>query len=85
MHDINGNWWPRVDHYDLSDEENGMAGAGAPIDCVRIFDETVHYQTHNKGGGWNDVMIGTYDTGGSGDDFAGQYGVVQDAIRIWRE
>lgn len=85
VHDINGNWWPRVNRYDLSDEENGMAGAGAPIDCVRIFDETVHYQTHNKGGGWNDVMIGTYDTGGSGDDFAGQYGVVQDAIRIWRE
>lgn len=85
VHDVNGNWWPKVNKYDLSDEEHGMAGAGADIDCVRIFDPSVHYQTHNKGGGWNDVMIGTHDTGGSGDDFAGQYGVPQDAIRIWRE
>lgn len=85
VHDINGNWWSKVDKYDLSDREHGMAGAGAPIDCVRIFDDSVKYQTHNKGGGWNDVMIGTYDTGGSGDDFAGQYGVPQDAIRIWRD
>ena len=83
--DINGVWWDIVDHYDLDDEEYGMAGSGTDICCVRIFDPSIHYQTHNKGGGWNDVMVGLYDTGGSGDDFAGQYGVPQDAIRIWRE
>lgn len=85
VHDLNGGWWPCVDHYDLSDEEYGMAGAGTPIDAVRISDPLVLYQTHNLGGSWNEVMRGTLDTGGSGDDFAGEYGVAQDAIRIWRE
>jgi len=79
------NWLPMVDHYDLSDEEYGMAGDGRPIDAVRILDPTVYYQTHNLGGDWNDVMRGEVDTGGSGDDFAGEYGTQQDAIRIWRE
>ena len=85
VHDKGGDWWPTVDHYDLDDEDNGMAGAGNPIDALRITDPTVFYQTHNLGGGWNDVMQGTKDTGGSSDDFAGDYGVAQDAVRIWRE
>lgn len=84
-HTKNGQWWPMVDHYDLDDEENGMAGDGSPMDAVRITDPTVFYQTHNMGGDWNDVMQGTNDTGGSSDDFAGEYGVAQDAIRVWRE
>lgn len=85
VHDLGGGWWPYVGKYDLSDEEGGMAGAGNPIDAVRISDPLVLYQTHNLGGGWNDVMRGTRDTGGSPDDFAGEYGVAQDVIRIWRE
>lgn len=84
-HDLDGDWWPKVNKYDLDDEESGMAGAGNPIDAVRITDPTVYYQTHNMGGDWNDVMRGTTDTGGSSDDFAGDYGVAQDAIRVWRE
>jgi hypothetical protein len=84
-HDLGGGWWPAVDRYDLSDEYGGMAGAGVPIDAVRIEDESVCYQTHNLGGGWNPVMRGTRDTGGSADDYAGEYGVAQDAIRIWRD
>lgn len=84
-HSLGGAWWDAVDHYDLDDEEYGMAGAGEPIDGVRIFDPNICYQTHNLGGDWNDVMEGTVDTGGSGDDYAGQYGVKQDAIRIWRK
>ena len=83
-HDSHG-WWPTVDKYDLKDEDYGMAGDGKPIDAVRIFDSTVSYQTHNLGGGWNPVMKGLKDTGGSSDDFAGDYGVAQDAIRIWRD
>ena len=83
--DTSHDFWPTVDHYDLNDEENGMAGTGSPVDRVRIFDGTVSYQTHNMGGGWNPVMVGTYDTGGSGDDFAGETGVPQDLIRIWRD
>ena len=82
-HDSHG-WWPSVDKYDLDDEDYGMAGAGLPIDAIRIYDSSVRYQTHNMGGGWNPVMVGLRDTGGSPDDFAGEYGVAQDAIRIWR-
>ena len=78
-------WWEFVDKYDLNDEENGMAGSGVPIDAIRITDPTVFYQTHNLNGDWNPVMQGTKDLGGSSDDFAGEYGVAQDAIRIWRE
>ena len=85
VHDLYGSWWPCVSKYDLKDEESGMAGAGTQIDALRIKDSTVCYQTHNLGGGWNDVMRGTKDTGGSSDDFAGVYGVAQDAVRIWRE
>lgn len=85
VHVAGGGWLDPVDHYDLGDEEHGMAGDNAPIDCFRITDPTVYYQTHNLGGDWNDVMRGTVDTGGSGDDYAGIYGVEQDAVRIWRE
>lgn len=84
-HTKNGSWWPTVDRYDLDDEETGMAGDGNPIDAVRISDPTVSYQTHNLGGDWNPPMVGLRDTGGSSDDYAGDYGVAQDAIRIWRE
>ena len=83
--DIRHGWYPGVANYDLNDEEYGMAGGGEPIDKVRIFDSTVLYQTHNLGGGWNDPMRGTVDTGGSGDDYAGDDKVEQDLIRIWRE
>lgn len=78
-------WLPAVDKYDTGDYEYGCAGDGSHIYGVRITDPSVHYQTHNLGGGWNDVMVGTTDTGGSGDDYAGEYGVPQDAIRAWRE
>lgn len=80
-----GDFWPVVSDYDLHDEEHGMAGSGSPIDRVRIFDPTIRYQTHNMGGGWNTVMVGLLDTGGSTDDFAGEKGVKQDLIRIWRD
>ncbi len=83
--DIRHGWWDFVDKYDLDDEENGMAGSGSPIDRVQIPDSHILYQTHNLGGGWNDVMRGLVDTGGSGDDFAGDTGIQQDLIRIWRE
>lgn len=81
-------WWPFVDHYDLDDEEGGMAGSGVPIDAVRIPDPTVFYQTHNLGDPpdvWNEVLQGAVDTSAYGEDYAGIYGIVQDAIRIWRE
>ena len=82
---VHGDFWPAVDHYDLSDPENGYAGNDCPIDRLRIFDPTVSYQLHEIGGEWHDVMRGTCDTGGSGDDYAGEYGSVHDLVRIWRE
>lgn len=78
-------YWPSVDHYDLDDPENGYAGDDAPVDRLRIFDPSVRYQLHEMGGDWHDVMHGTHDTGGSGDDFAGEKGVQHDLLRVWRD
>ena len=78
-------FWPKVDHYDLSDEENGYAGDCQPIDRLRIFDDTVSYQLHVLGGDWHAPMKGTHDTGGTSDDFAGESNVQHDLVRIWRE
>lgn len=84
--DILHGWYPGVSQYDINDEEWGMAGGGNPIDRFRIFDPSVKYQTHNLGGVWNGVMQGTMDISGeSNDDFAGETGVQQDLIRIWRD
>jgi len=80
-----GDFWPRVDHYDLSDSENGYAGDDQPIDRLRIFDPTVKYQLRVLNGEWHDVMQGTKDLGGSSDDFAGESGVQHDLLRVWRE
>lgn len=84
--DIHNDWWDKVNQYNPEDLENGVAGDKQPIDRVRIFDPTVKYQTHNLGGVWNGVMQGTKDISGeSDDDFAGETGVQQDLIRIWRD
>ena len=80
-----GDFWPKVDHYDLADGENGYAGDDQPIDRLRIFDPTVKYQLRVLNGEWHDVMQGTKDLGGSGDDFAGESGVQHDLLRFWRE
>ena len=80
-----GSWLEPVGSYNPYDSEYGCAGDFMPIDAIRIYDEDVYYQTHNIDGTWNDVMHGLHDTGGSGDDFAGVYGIAQDAIRIWRD
>ena len=82
---IHGDFWPKVNHYDLNDPENGYAGDDRPIDRVRIFDPTVSYQLHEIYGDWYPVMQGTHDTGGSSDDFAGEKGVQFDLFRAWRD
>lgn len=84
-HVCGGSWLPTVSSYDKHDSEYGCAGDFMPIDAIRIYDKDVWYQTHNLGGDWNEPMYGLYDTSGYDDDFAGCYGVPQDAIRIWRE
>ena len=80
-----GDFWPKVNHYDLAAGENGYAGDDQPIDRLRIFDPTVKYQMRALNGTWHDVMQGTKDLGGTSDDFAGESGVQHDLLRIWRE
>jgi len=77
-------WLPWVDRYDLNDYEYGMAGDGSAIQALEIADGSVHYMTKNIYSDWNSEMVGQYDTGGSGDTFAGVIGVSQDAVKIWR-
>ena len=73
---VNQGWLPQVYSYDVNDFENGCAGDGSPITAIRCY-----YETQNPNStGWlkiryavNDLaeMEDTTDTGGSGDDFAG--------------
>ena len=73
-------WLEPVRGYNVDDLEYGCAGDGSPILAVRCYYETqdpastgwlaIAYQV-DCDGAWLDVMHDTYDTGGSGDDFAG--------------
>ncbi len=72
----NQGWLPQVYSYDPNDLENGCAGDGSPITAVRCYYETQDPDST----GWlkirysvNDLpeMEDTTDTGGSGDDYAG--------------
>lgn len=83
-HTLHGEWLPEVTGYDIADDEYGCAGDYEPIDAIRIFDDDIWYQTRNINGCWNEPVHGLHDTSGSGDDFAGNIGIAQDAIRIWR-
>lgn len=79
-------WLDAVSRYNPSDLEIGCAGDGSPITGVRCYYETqnpgatgwlvVEYAVANVGGGFFANMRDTYDTGGSGDDFAGDGGVI---------
>ena len=76
-----GGWLDPVRGYDINDLVNGCAGDGSPIVAIRCYYETpnpsatgwlvIGYQAHILGGGWLDIMHDLTDTGGSGDDFAG--------------
>ena len=85
VHTLDGEWLETVSAYDISDDEYGCAGDYTPLDAVRIYDDDVWYQTHNMDGEWNEPMQGLTDSSEYGDDFAGNYGIEQDAIRMWRD
>ena len=74
-----------VYEYNPDDFVSGAAGVGdSPITKLWIPDSDVHYQVHTRTTGeWLPEMIGSYDTDGSSDDYAGN-GEPIDAIRIWR-
>lgn len=79
--DLDDGWWGWVDHFDKSDEEYGMAGAGSTIVAVEIPNPKIKYQVHTINGSWLPWMIGNTDTGGSSDTYAGNMKPI-DAIRI---
>ena len=74
-------WLPYVSKRDLNDLDNGCAGDGSAIVAVEIPNSAIKYQVHVRGGGWLPWMVGTKDTGGSADTFAGNMQPI-DAIRI---
>lgn len=84
-------WLEAVSEYDINDLEDGCAGDGSPIYAVRCYYETpdpdatgwleIEYQVHTTTSGWLDCMHDLTDTGGSGDDFAGNGDEVVDGFR----
>lgn len=82
----NQGWLPKVYNYDPSDLENGCAGDGSPITSVRCYYETqdpdstgwlgIKYAVANAGENFLSDMIDLEDTGGSGDDYAGNGGSI---------
>ena len=74
-------WLPYVKKFDKGDLENGCAGDGSDIIAIQIPSSKVRYAAHDLNGGWNADMVGTRDTGGSSDKYAGSMSAI-DAIRI---
>lgn len=77
-------WLPWVDQYNTGDLEYGCAGDGSPIVALEIENGNITYQVHTLNGSWYDKMVGQYDTGGSGDTFAGDMWNPIDAVSMYR-
>lgn len=76
-------WLPWVTGYDINDLDEGCAGDGSPINGVQIDDDSVRYAVHISRG-WYSDMVGLEDTGGTGDNFAGDLANRIDAFRAYR-
>ena len=81
---VDNGWLPWVTDYNVKDLENGCAGDGSPILGVQVDDDSVKYGVHILNGGWYSYMVGLTDTGGSGDNFAGDLANKIDAFRALR-
>lgn len=78
-------WLDTVSGFSKSDLVNHAAGnEHEAITAVRVYDSDIAYQVYTAEDGWLDVMHGVYDTGGSGDDFAGLDDHKILKIRMWR-
>lgn len=79
-------WLPWVKRFDIKDLDNGCAGDGSPINGVQVDDATCQYAVHimRGKGKWYPDMHGLVDSGGSGDNFAGDLANRIDAIRMKR-
>lgn len=81
---VDSGWLPWVTDYNVKDLENGCAGDGSPILGVQTDDDSVKYGVHVLGGKWYSYMVGLKDTGGSGDNFAGDLANKIDGFRALR-
>ncbi|BDF41390.1 hypothetical protein [Eggerthella lenta] len=76
-------WLPAVSQYNIYDEMYGCAGDGSPITGIRCWRDhtkpgvgavSVRYQVANLNSVWFTEMYDLRDSGGSGDDYAGDGG-----------
>ncbi len=75
-------WLPWVTKFNVKDLENGCAGDGSEIIGVQIESENYRYAVRPKNKGWYSDMVGLTDTGGSGDNFAGDLANAIDGFRV---
>lgn len=75
-------WLPYVSKYSISDLEYGCAGDGSPITAVEVKSNKYRYAVRVLGSKWYPDMIGTHDTGGTNDPFAGDLANAIDGFRI---
>lgn len=75
--DVQANDLPTLQNpSNIEDTDNGAVGDGSPIVKLRMYywspnsDKCIMYRVMVNGG-WYDWMLDDHDTGGSGDDFAG--------------
>ena len=76
-----GGWLEYVHKRDLSDFDDGCAGDSSAIIAVEIPNKRIKFRVHTFDNGWLPWMVGTRDTGGGWDTFAGDYSPI-DAIQI---
>ena len=83
-----GDWLAKVTGYDITDFENGWAGDGRIIDCVRIYYNTPEDIVKKSGYKKAKYKINNYDwqyddeTSNGQDGYAGAYGVDAKELRI---
>ena len=75
-------WLPWVSKFDVRDLEDGCAGDGSEIIGVQVESGDYRYAVRVKGGAWYSDMVGLTDTGGTGDNFAGDLANAIDGFRI---
>lgn len=77
-------WLPWVSQYNPGDLDYGCAGDGSEILAIEIEDPSVRFAVKIIGGGYYSDMLGQFDTGGSGDYYAGDMMNAIDAVRMRR-
>ena len=75
-------WLPWVSAYNVKDLEDGCAGDGSEIIGVQVQSSKYRYAVRVLNRGWYADMIGLKDTGGTGDNFAGDLANFLDGFRI---